>query len=604
LFNLAELFVTIRADNNPLKVGLNAAHGILKGFVHVGTGIGQSLGSALFAPIRAVGDDIAGLLKHSLEIGAAGAGGALLYSVKVAKDLVETTTKVGFAFGRAKAIIVDAAEDMAKRFGVSKRTFMDSAFQMGQMGKAIGYTRAKAAEFGVEMTKLAVDASSFFNVPIAEAMEKISSGLAGMERPLREWGVFVSEDTVKDEALRMGLIKTDAELTDRMKIQVRSVLIMRGLKDAQGDLERTSGSLANRLRAVWGRIEELAETIGTHLLPVAKELAVIVTDLIQGFNQWAITNASKITEWVEKLRDLVRWMGTLADPKNQAQVGKIFEAGMERWKDISKEFFSTLAENFKRLAEYFGEVLSYAMNKAITPNRPGFVKTAQAAAAGIGAGIGAKMAGGSEKEVTEAMRRAAIASKEGPPPVPGPRFPGFVTPNFSGALGPGAAPALDALQKAQDLKREADAWRDAQDAHEEMIKKIIDTTQNAFPETVGKVGNALLTDIPKMLKGTLLGRMAGDVSEALGKQLLTGLKDEGEPVAEAKVPKPKKQKENTFQGLEEFIKNIQIGALSKDDATKQIADNTGKTKDLLTEMRDLQKDAVGKQPLAVAAGPE
>ena len=219
-------------------------------------GLGGKIGG--FAKVAAVG----------LGGAAAAAGGFMAKAISGASDLEETLSKVGVVFGDAKDQVVADAEFMAKSFGIPKQAFLDASASIGLIGKASGLAKAEVGPFSTGLARLATDASSFFNVPLEEALMAIQSGLTGEAEPLRRFGVLLNEAAVEEEALRLGLIKTGEEMTDGIKVQARASLITKGLADANGDLERTQGSLSNRLRELKGRAENFASSVGSAVIPL------------------------------------------------------------------------------------------------------------------------------------------------------------------------------------------------------------------------------------------------------------------------------------------------------------------------------------------------
>jgi len=157
-------------------------------------------------------------------------------------------------------------------------------------------TEEAAARLSQRFTVLAQDAASFYNTSFDEALGKIRSGLSGESEPLRDFGVFLTEAAVKAKALELGMIRVGEELTEQGKIMARAILIQEGLADANGDVERTSGSFANRVRALKANIQELAEEIGERFLPYAER-----------FVGWA--------------QQAVEWIGNLPPGVKDAAVG-------------------------------------------------------------------------------------------------------------------------------------------------------------------------------------------------------------------------------------------------------------------------------------------
>lgn len=226
---------------------------------------------------RLIGDD--SHFRNTMR-GAAGAvsvvGGALAAvgvasffksAVMGASDFAETMSKVGVVFGDAQKDVTGFANQMAKDFGIPKTQILDAASSIGLIGKASGLSQKDAAGMSTQLAKMAVDASSFYNVPLEEALGAIRSGLVGEAEPMRRFGVLLNAQAVDAEAARLGLQKVNGAYTEGAKAQARASLIMKGMSDANGDLERTQGSLSNRLRELKGRFTNFTTEIGTKAIP-------------------------------------------------------------------------------------------------------------------------------------------------------------------------------------------------------------------------------------------------------------------------------------------------------------------------------------------------
>jgi hypothetical protein len=247
---IGEASVDVRADLRMLDKGLAAGEGQIRGFVATGNKLLGGLGA-----LAAAG-------------AGAGAGAALFDAAKKAADLGESVSKTKASFGKDAKVIDAAADEMADRFGIVKQSFYDSATTLGLLGTAAGMTSGQAARLGVEMTKLAMDLESFHNVPLEEAMNALRSGLAGESEPLRRFGVFLSEDAVKAEALRAGIAKSSRALTEQQKVLARLSLIKNSpaIGKAVGDLERTADSATNQMRKFMGDLENTKVAIGQNLI--------------------------------------------------------------------------------------------------------------------------------------------------------------------------------------------------------------------------------------------------------------------------------------------------------------------------------------------------
>ncbi|MDE8651870.1 hypothetical protein [Novosphingobium album (ex Liu et al. 2023)] len=213
------------------------------------------------------------------------------YTIKAASDANELQSAFDYTFGAMSDRMNKWAEDTGDAMGRATDEMQQGAMAFGQLFKVAAPTAEAAAKMSQRFAELAQDASSFYNVPFDVAMEKIRSGLTGEAEPMRDFGVFLSDAAVKAQALKIGLIEEGQELNENGKIMARAALIAAGLNDAKGDVERTSGSLANRIRALQSEIHELAEEMGERLVPIAEKVV--------GWLKSAIERFKELPEWVK-----------------------------------------------------------------------------------------------------------------------------------------------------------------------------------------------------------------------------------------------------------------------------------------------------------------
>jgi len=202
---------------------------------------------------------------------------------KVAADAAELQSAFDYTFGGMSGSMNRWAEQTGDAMGRATSEMQEGALAFGQLFKGAAENEQAAARLSQRFTELAQDAASFYNTDFETAMGKIRSGLTGESEPLRDFGVFLTEADVAAKGLEMGLIKTGQELNEYGKVMARSALIAEGLRDAQGDVERTSDSLANRVRKIKGDFHELALEIGEILVPYAQKLAGVVESVVETF---------------------------------------------------------------------------------------------------------------------------------------------------------------------------------------------------------------------------------------------------------------------------------------------------------------------------------
>lgn len=209
-------------------------------------------------------------------MGALAAAGAGVFAAKflggavtAASDLAENQSKVGVVFGKSAGQIIAASKNSATAIGLSQSAYLGATGSLGNLLVSLDIAPKKAAGMSQQMVKLAGDLASFNNVPVEEALAAIQSGLTGETEPLKKFGVNMNDATLKNQALKLGLIKTTKEaLTPQAKALAAQALIMKQTGTAQGDFARTSGGLANQQRILAAQFDNVKATVGTALLPV------------------------------------------------------------------------------------------------------------------------------------------------------------------------------------------------------------------------------------------------------------------------------------------------------------------------------------------------
>ena len=265
---LARLFVTIGGDSKPLDGELAKVRSGLGNFAQMAGGIAARIG-------------VAGAV--------AGLAGWLHGAVLSAGDLNETMSKTEVTFGKANDKVIGFAENMAAKFGTAKGEILNAAASFGLIFKGAGMAEDASASLSIKLAECADDAASLFNSSLPEALEKIRAGLVGESEPLRAYGVMLNEAAVQQEALRLGLSRGKAELSEQAKIMARASLIEKGLAVAKGDHARTQGGFNNQLKEFGDRMTNLGTSVGslaltwfTPMITIANKALQVVGALADG----------------------------------------------------------------------------------------------------------------------------------------------------------------------------------------------------------------------------------------------------------------------------------------------------------------------------------
>jgi chromosome segregation ATPase len=270
-----------------LAVGANQALGAVAARSAVASNALTGLGAAGISSTAALG--------VGLGVVAVGALASFTQSTaRMASAVEEQLNGVRVTFGAAAADVEAFAETASDTAALSERAALQATAQFGGILKLGGFEPEEAAEISQFLVQLAADLRSFKDLPsVEDAIGRLQSGLVGESEPLRNAGIaLLSEEAVKAEAVALGLANVGEKLNDEIKIRARLSLLQKQTIDAQGDLERTAGSLANQeeklrakqedLGASLGRIFNPAITTATELMAGAADTVGDLVDKISG----------------------------------------------------------------------------------------------------------------------------------------------------------------------------------------------------------------------------------------------------------------------------------------------------------------------------------
>ena len=149
--------------------------------------------------------------------------------------------------------------------------------------KGLGVGAENSYKMSQNLTQLVYDLSSFKNISIESAYEKLMSGISGELEPLRNVGVAMSEATLQTLAYELGIEKLVRNMTEAEKAQLRYIQIMRSSKEWQTDMGRTLIQPANALRVMRQQFTLLGRAIGKVFIPIVMELmpyVIAMTELL------------------------------------------------------------------------------------------------------------------------------------------------------------------------------------------------------------------------------------------------------------------------------------------------------------------------------------
>jgi len=219
----------------------------------------------------------------------------------LASDLTEVQNVVDTSFGLEGAGRINSwAESAIKGFGLSELQAKKFAGTMGAMLKSSGLTGDSLGDMSVQLSSLAGDFASFYNLDAEEAFMKIRSGISGETEPLKQLGINMSVANLEAFALSKGIRKSWKDMKQAEQIQLRYAYLMQASADAQGDFAKTlATSFANQRRVLATNIEQVAARAMKSALPIAIELSKRLNVYVEGIGKWIDANQGLIAQKME-----------------------------------------------------------------------------------------------------------------------------------------------------------------------------------------------------------------------------------------------------------------------------------------------------------------
>lgn len=201
----------------------------------------------------------------------------------VSAQYVENLNLFNVTMGKSASSAFEFAEAVNAALGVDTSDWIRYQGFFQSVGKGFGVVSDKADLMSKNLTQLAYDISSFYNISTEEAYNKVQSGFAGELEPLRRLGFALDEATLKQLAYSKGITQTYETMTQAQKAQLRYVAMIEQAQNigVTGDMSRTIDTASNGVRVLEARIQQFTRALGNMLMPVLSALLPYFTAFVQ-----------------------------------------------------------------------------------------------------------------------------------------------------------------------------------------------------------------------------------------------------------------------------------------------------------------------------------
>lgn len=228
--------------------------------------------------------------------------------VNLSNQYIENLNLFNVSMGKMANTAKEFVDNFSNILGVDPAPVMRYISIFNTLAEGFGIADEEAYKMSKNLTQLSYDMSSFLNIPIDEAMQKIKSGFSGEIEPMRAVGVALDEASLQETAYALGIDKKVSAMTRAQKSELLYYQIMTRTTKMQGDMARTLIQPANALRILKQEFTQLGRAIGNIFIPIL--MAII--PYVQVIVKWLTAAAQAIANLFGFKIDTSAW-GDVAD---------------------------------------------------------------------------------------------------------------------------------------------------------------------------------------------------------------------------------------------------------------------------------------------------
>ena len=211
-----------------------------------------------------------------------------------AMDFVENMNLFKVAMGDSVEQGQKFVDTMSEMYGLDANSLIRYAGNFYQLSDAINMPTEAASKLSLGLTKATVDIASLFNYDFDEVFNSLSSGMQGMTKAVRKFGMDIRVVTLQAKAMELGIYGDVDAMSEADRQALRYIVMMEQAANANSDFARTIEAPANQLRIFKEQTIALGRAIGNFFLaPLQRAL-----QYINGF--------------VMALRSVISFIGSLA----------------------------------------------------------------------------------------------------------------------------------------------------------------------------------------------------------------------------------------------------------------------------------------------------
>lgn len=271
-----------------------------------------------------------------------GAQKLLANALKTSSEYTETLSMFTVTMGEYGEEAYNYAQKVSEVMGIDPATWMQNQGVFQSIITGFGVAGDKAAMMSKNLTQLGYDLSSFYDLTVADAMQKVQSGISGELEPLRRLGYDLSVARLEQERLNLGIEKSVSDMTQAEKAQLRYYAMLTQVTEAQGDMARTLDQPANQIRILQAQATQASRAFGNlfipalnKILPVATAVASAIREVINEIGALFNIQMADSVDWSSSEDATEGIAANISDAADSAKKMKNYMMGIDELNVIS-----------------------------------------------------------------------------------------------------------------------------------------------------------------------------------------------------------------------------------------------------------------------------
>jgi uncharacterized membrane protein YgcG len=158
---------------------------------------------------------------------------------------------MGTAMGISNEAVAGAEENFKKWNLTNKAT-----------GDIYGVMTGNMSDMSMTLTELAADIGSFYDTSVEDVQTALASIYTGQTRPLRQFGIDLTQANLQAWALAHGLNADVQSMTQAEKATLRYQYVLYSARNSLGDFARTADTWANQVKILKNQLQQLGIIFG------------------------------------------------------------------------------------------------------------------------------------------------------------------------------------------------------------------------------------------------------------------------------------------------------------------------------------------------------